>query len=363
MKQLLIYCRPGFEKEAAAEIQDRAAAMGCPGFARAKDDSGFVVYECFQPEDGDLLARKLPFRELIFARQMLVIWAELKELPLDDRITPVLEAAAGMPLCGDIRVETPDTNEGKELSRFCRKFTVPVRQALRGQELLTKNETRNRPTLHLFFLANNHLMIGYSYSYNHSPFHMGIPRLRFSADAPSRSSLKLEEAFHVFIPREEWETRLTSGLRAVDLGAAPGGWTYQLVARGMMVAAVDNGPMSPSLMETGQVKHYREDGFKFRPVRKNVYWLVCDMVEKPARVVALMADWLVSEDCQEAMFNLKLPMKKRYAEAVYNLQQLKDKLEELGGFQVQAKQLYHDREEITVHVFQPRKVSKLVPKV
>ncbi len=52
-------------------------------------------------------------------------------------------------------------------------------------------------------------------------FHMGIPRLRCPADALSRSSLKLEEAFYVFVPREEWDLRLTSGMKAVDLGACP----------------------------------------------------------------------------------------------------------------------------------------------
>jgi len=34
----------------------------------------------------------------------------------------------------------------------------------------------------------------------------------------------LEEAWHHFIPAEDWDTRLASGMRAVDLGAAPGGW-------------------------------------------------------------------------------------------------------------------------------------------
>lgn len=362
MKQLLLYCRPGFEKEAAAEIQDKAGLLGCPGFARTKDDSGMVIYECFAPEDGDLLARKLPFRELIFARQMWVVWAELPDLPLDNRIDPLLAAAEGLPLCGEVRVETLDTNEGKELSRFCRKFTVPVRQALRGKGILTREVTRNRPALHLLFLASNHVIIGYSYSFNHSPFHMGIPRLRLAADAPSRSTLKLEEAFHVFIPRAEWETRLTSGLNAVDIGAAPGGWTFLLVQKGMMVTALDNSPMDQKLLDTGQVKHYRGDDFSWRPARKNVYWLVCDMVDKPARIVAMMAAWLLEENCQEAIFNLKLPMKKRYAEALHNLQQLAEKLETLGGFQIQAKQLYHDREEITVHVYQPYKVAKLQPK-
>ncbi|MBU3825614.1 MAG: 23S rRNA (cytidine(2498)-2'-O)-methyltransferase RlmM [Candidatus Oceanisphaera merdipullorum] len=362
MKQLLIYCRPGFEKEAAAEIQDKAGEFGCPGFARTKDDSGFIIYECFGEDDADLMARKLSYRELIFARQMLVVHAEVKDLPLDDRISPLLDAAEGMELCGDIRVETPDTNDGKELSKFCRKFTVPMRQALRGKGLLTRKEMTNRPVLHLFFLANNHALLGYSYSFNNSPFHMGIPRLRFASDSPSRSSLKLEEAFHVFIPRHEWELRLTSGMRAVDLCAAPGGWTHQLVSRDMMVTAIDNNAMDEKLMDTGQVKHYKDDAFSWRPARQNTYWLVSDMVEKPAKVISVMAAWLLEENCQEAIFNLKLPMKKRYAEAIHNLQQLKANLESLGGFHIQAKQLYHDREEITVHVYRPYKVAKLVPK-
>ena len=206
-------------------------------------------------------------------------------------------------------------------------------------------------------------MLGYSYSFNNSGFHMGIPRLRFPADAPSRSSLKLEEAFYVFVPREEWDMRLCSGLKAVDLGACPGGWTYQLVRRGMMVTAVDNGMMAQSLMDTGQVKHIRDDGFVWRPSKKNTYWLVCDMVDKPARVVHMIADWFREGDCQEAMFNLKLPMKKRYAESVHNIEVLREMLKEIdNAFVIQAKQLYHDREEITVHVYNKYWVSKLEPK-
>lgn len=180
---------------------------------------------------------------------------------------------------------------------------------------------------------------------------MGIPRLRFPNDAPSRSTLKLEEAFHIFIPYEEWDERLKSGLNAVDLGASPGGWTYQLVKRSMIVYAIDNGTMNSKLMETGQVKHYREDGFKFEPKKHNIYWLVCDMVEKPSKVTELITKWLISGWCREAIFNLKLPMKKRYEEVKQNLQLLNEKLNNKHiNVQIQAKQLYHDREEVTVHV-------------
>ncbi len=359
MNQLLFYCRPGFEKEMAAEIQDKAVRLECFGFSRVKDDSGYVIYECYGSEDADKLARRLPFRELVFARQMMVVTHELSGMEVSDRITPIVEAVAEYGQCGELRVETADTNEAKELTTFCRKFSVPLRQALRSAGKLTKEETHRRPVMHVVFLANDKALVGYSYTINNSPFHMGIPRLKFPSDAPSRSTLKLEEAFHVFVPEAEWEVRLTSGLNAVDLGASPGGWTYQLVRRGMMVTAVDNGPMAESLMDSGQVKHIRDDGFRFRPSKKNTYWLVCDMVDKPARVTHLIAGWFRDGLCEEAMFNLKLPMKKRYQEVEHNLDLLKEWLSQLeGDFVIQAKQLYHDREEVTVHIYDTRQLAR-----
>lgn len=351
MNTLLLYCRPGFEKECAAEIQDKANELQAYGFAKTKANTGFVEYQCYEDGVADMLARKLPFNSLVFARQMIVCTAHLVAMDLSDRVSSVLAEIADMPLCGSLMVETADTSEAKELSKFCRKFTVPLRQALKKQQKLTDKETDKRPMLHLMFTASDSAFLGYSYSYNHSIHPMGIMRLRFPSAAPSRSTLKLEEAFLTFIPEEERDERLSGELRAVDLGASPGGWTYQLVRRGMMVNSVDNGPMADSLMETGQVEHFMEDGFKYRPGRKNIYWLVCDMIEKPARVANLMAWWLIEGYCTEAMFNLKLPMKKRYDE----MKQCFEHIDNLLGehevkYQMQAKQLYHDRDEITVHL-------------
>ncbi len=73
--------------------------------------------------------------------------------------------------------------------------------------MLTNYETPKRPVVHVFFIAPGCCYTGYSYSNNNSPFYMGIPRLKFPSDAPSRSTLKLEEAFHVFIPADEWDER------------------------------------------------------------------------------------------------------------------------------------------------------------
>ncbi len=354
MKQVMLYCRAGFEKECAGEIQDKATQLEVYGFPRVVTNSGYVLFECYQEGDADKLIKHIDFQALIFSRQMFAVAAEFSQLPKDDRISPILSELSdteGFPLCGDIRVETPDTNEAKELLKFCRKFTVPLRQALRGKSLLTNKDNTKKPVLHVCFVESGHCYVGYSYTQNNSKFFMGIPRLKFPADAPSRSTLKLEEAFHVFIPREEWDERLASGMWAVDLGACPGGWTYQLVKRSMFVHAIDNGMMADSLMETGQVKHHMVDGFKFEPPRKNVTWLVCDMIEKPSRVAQLMGEWIISGWAKEAIFNLKLPMKGRYDEVLEDIENLKIFLKENNvKFKLQAKHLYHDREEITVHV-------------
>ncbi len=352
MNKLLLYCRQGFEKECAAEITDKASRLEVYGFARVREQSAYVIFECQQPGQARQLLQELSVSQLIFSRQMVLVGELLEDLPGSDRVTPISQALMGVVTQGgDLRVEVADTNESKELLKFCRKLTVPLRTQLRQQQVLLNRESHRHPVVHVFFIRPGCCYVGYSLPASNSPWFMGIPRLRFPADAPSRSTLKLEEALHTFVPADEWDERLAGGMHAVDLGACPGGWTYQLVKRSMMVYAVDNGPMAASLMETGQVTHIREDGFRFQPPRNNISWLVCDMVEKPARVAHLMISWLINGWCREAIFNLKLPMKKRYDEVMQNLDTIRQQLESAGiNAQIQASHLYHDREEITVHI-------------
>ena len=75
------------------------------------------------------------------------------------------------------------------------------------------------------------------------------------------------------------------------------------------------------------------------------------MIEKPQRVAKLMADWLLNGYCKEAMFNLKLPMKKRYQSVQEALAVIEEVMVSASrSYQVKAKHLYHDREEITLHL-------------
>ena len=94
--------------------------------------------------------------------------------------------------------------------------------------------------------------------------------------------------------------------------------------------------------------HLREDGFRYRPAHP-VDWLVCDMVEQPRRVAELIGEWLIGGHCRFAVFNLKLPMKQRFKEVELCRQRMHEAAQAAGKrLDWRARQLYHDREEITV---------------
>lgn len=341
-----MHCRPGFESEAAAEMQELANACGLAGYPVTREGAAIVRFVCPAEGDAGRLMRKLDFQSLIFTRQ----WALGDWLDVDpeDRITPVIQACAKGPLASLLWLETADTNDGKALAALLKKLRKPLESALGKTRFLRPNKTE-LPRLHLVFESGERLFVGWSWANNAAPWPMGIPRLRVPREAPSRSTLKLEEAWHHFIPREQWDSRLAPGMTAVDLGAAPGGWTWQLVNRHMKVIAVDNGPMNRKLMESGQVEHVQADGYLFRPKRP-VHWMVCDIVDKPARSSALLATWLSRGWCREAIINFKLPMKRRYQEVMQCMAHVQDALDEAGlEATLACKQLYTDREEVTCH--------------
>jgi len=161
----------------------------------------------------------------------------------------------------------------------------------------------------------------------------GQRRMADDPRAPSRSYLKIEEAYAVLgaEPRE--------GEAVVDLGAAPGGWSFSAAKRGARVLAIDNGPLKAGAADNPLIEHRMEDAFK---CEASADWLFCDMVEDPDRVLGLLEGWLARGGCRRFVVNLKfgrhdpLPLLRR-------ARSLKDRCELLL-----ARHLYHDREELTL---------------
>ena len=339
---LLCYCRAGFEPELAGELTERAARAGFAGYARAERNTGHVLFVC---DDADALSRALPWSTLIFARQKLRLFADLAALDPRDRITPMLAALPPDIRYGELVMEHPDSDAGKPMAGLARSLGNALRPVLRKAGALTREDNPRLQRLHVCLLDGDHALLATSEPEDSAPWPLGIPRLRMHADAPSRSALKLEEALLVLLDQRERESLLRDGMRAADLGAAPGGWTWALIREGLRVQAIDNGPLRQHVLDSGRVEHLRADGFNWQP-QQPLDWMVCDMVEQPRRVSERMATWLREGWCRHTIFNLKLPMKKRWQETQLCLELFAEQAQK--PLTIRAKQLYHDREEITV---------------
>jgi 23S rRNA (cytidine2498-2'-O)-methyltransferase len=169
----------------------------------------------------------------------------------------------------------------------------------------------------------------------------GQRRMADDPAAPSRSYLKIEEAYGI-LGREP-----LPGETVVDLGAAPGGWSYSAARRGARVMAIDNGPLKAGALNHPLIEHRRADAFHFAPAPgQPVDWLLADLVEEPHHVLTnLLRPWLENRWCRWFVVNLKFGR----VDAIALLQQLRGShspLARAGRFEI--RHLNHDREEFTV---------------
>src|SRR3569623_59893 len=187
MPHLVTYCRAGFERESAEELSARFDLAP----QRAEANSAYVV------ATGDGAAAHAPrdLHRLIFARQALIAFAHLPGLPRQDRLPPLMAALQTRDerYC-DAWVEAPDSDSGKALAPFCRSFGNALIGALKKAQRLDPRAPRR---LHAFFPSGEEAWIGTTDPAHSAPWPQGIPRLKFPREAPSRSTLKLDEAFLV----------------------------------------------------------------------------------------------------------------------------------------------------------------------
>ena len=347
------YCRGGFEGETAADLRRLAAVLDAPIELEALPATAIVVARGTANDLGRI-GEALAVAPPVFARSLFV-GSEALPLPgfteggsRADRVTPLLAAIAARRDDGDgpwqsIWVEYPDTNDGKALSPLARSLENRLDGTLRASGDVAASATMR---LHVLLTSGTQAFVGTSHDPERTAWPLGIPRLRMPGSAPSRSTLKLAEAFAVLLDNAD-RAALRPGLHAVDLGAAPGGWTWQLARRGLKVTAVDNGPLKGAVADDPLVTHLREDGLRWRP-RRAVDWLVCDIVEQPLRIAEMIGHWIADGATRRAIFNLKLPMKKRYDE----VRRCEARIAAIIGaaglhHTLRVRQLYHDREEVT----------------
>jgi 23S rRNA (cytidine2498-2'-O)-methyltransferase len=157
----------------------------------------------------------------------------------------------------------------------------------------------------------------------------------------SRAKFKLMEAELRFsIDFSQYRT-------ALDLGAAPGGWSSFLLERGVQVTAVDPAKMHPSLLLHRGFQHLRMTAAEL-PIQPNVYDLiVSDMSWDPfqmANALKSILSNLVSGGTVIATIKL---MHDKPLSTLRSIEQI------LRPYLIlhKAKQLFHNREELTTMWF------------
>ena len=173
--------------------------------------------------------------------------------------------------------------------------------------------------------------------------------MRHFAQVPeqiSRAELKLLEALEIF-----GVTLPTQG-RALDLGAAPGGWTRLLLEAGLHVVAVDPAQLDSRLKGQPRLEHYRgyAESYLEDAVRQHKRF---DVIANDMRMDARDAARILAQarQCLRAdgfvISTLKLPHATREIDPLKTLKEALSLLRRQYGI-VQARQLFHNRQEVTV---------------
>jgi 23S rRNA (cytidine2498-2'-O)-methyltransferase len=123
-----------------------------------------------------------------------------------------------------------------------------------------------------------------------SPFPNGVPRFVEDRDGPpSRAYLKLWETF------ARLRRQPGPGERCLDLGAAPGGWTWLLARTGAEVIALDRAPLAAEVDRLPNVAWQQGSAFALDPAEVGpVDWWCSDIIAYPDRLLELVTRWLDS---------------------------------------------------------------------
>jgi len=176
-------------------------------------------------------------------------------------------------------------------------------------------------------------------------------RRRFARDEAqiSRAEFKLLEAIETFA------IKLPPRGVALDLGAAPGGWTRILRRHEQYVTAVDPARLHPSLQADANVRHLRLTAEEYLTADPDQFDLIVnDMrldARDSARLMVAYARHLYRHG--SALITLKLPQENRQTVLDHSFDILR------RAYTITAaRQLFHNRSEITLYL-QPKSYDKI----
>lgn len=103
---------------------------------------------------------------------------------------------------------------------------------------------------------------------------------------PSRAYLKLWELFTLYGYKPE------AGMKTIDVGSCPGGWTWVLQTVGAHVVSVDKAPLDPKIAALPNIEFKQESAFGLRPQHVGkLDWFFSDIICYPDKLLELVTRW------------------------------------------------------------------------
>lgn len=173
----------------------------------------------------------------------------------------------------------------------------------------------------------------------------GILPLELPASAVSRAWLKMEEALR-------WsELPIPAGARVAEIGAAPGGASQALLARGYEVTGVDPAEIHPDVLANPRFRHLRKRASQVR--RREFHktrWLTADMNVAPQYTLAAVEAIVTHSEVN--VRGMLLTLKLFEWELADHVAEYLQRVRSWGYNLVRARQLVHNRQEICVAALQ-----------
>jgi 23S rRNA (cytidine2498-2'-O)-methyltransferase len=218
-------------------------------------------------------------------------------------------------------------------------MTLDVRQPEQVISVVVRSDKGEPPIFYLGASLARH---------NLSDWAGGMRRFAREEGQISRAEFKLLEAIELF------DLELPARGTALDLGAAPGGWTRVLRGFEQYVTAVDPGDLDPRLANDRGVRHKRMTAEEYLDSGPDPFDIIVNDMRMDgrdsARLMTSYARLLYPHGW--ALMTLKLPEHKREPILEHSFSILRNAYT-IGG----ARQLFHNRSEITIWL-QPRARSR-----
>lgn len=300
------------------------------------------------------IKKDFPFLKLGYSKKGILTFSSEKKIPLTFNFDSIFCLSYGISrgLYKTINFDLNNTKDGI-VHVYCREthkrnddienpLNLKVKEFVETHKLPQKENVKNGELIHdLILVDDEHLIWG---SHYHHAGHLvgigGIPKIELPQDVPSKAYLKISEAL------AKNKLPIKKEHLILDVGCAPGGYSYYWLKQGHLVFGVDAGNVGSIVLNNSKFKWINKSigNVTLLELPKNIDWISIDMNVKPIIMYKELKKLVeIYPKLKGAVVTLKMPTIDHYKEVLTDL----NKIKKLGFKSVSALQLFYNKQEIT----------------